>query len=318
MTELVTTNSGFFPRPNYLIEAYKKVGGLQKEGMDDNVRNELENEISSARGEIIEIQEKADIDLITEGQLHWDDLLAYPATKIDGIELTGLIRYYNTNRFYRRPLVKSDLKADEIIRNEYKKTLQLTDKPVKPILPGPLTFCDLLENQHYKSDKEMMEQVIEIMIQEINALDNLGAKLIQLDEPFIATCEGTPDLEPISTINENIDIELQVQTYFGEIEEIYPELMDICDCVGLDLTGDNGNWSAIEQYGVDKNLNAGLITTKNTKLESKKTVEDKIDKILEKTSPEKLYITTNTALDFLPWKIMLKKIKFLGSDLNDR
>ncbi|WGI17252.1 hypothetical protein [Methanonatronarchaeum sp. AMET-Sl] len=318
MTELVTTNSGFFPRPDYLIDAYKKTGGLQKEGMADEVRKELREEISSARKEIVEIQENAETDLITEGQLHWDDLLAYPATKIQGIEMGGLIRYYNTNRFYRRPSVKSDLKTSDIVTEEYKKTVKITDKPVKPILPGPLTFSDLLENQHYDSDEEMMEKITEIIINEIHRLEEAGAKTIQIDEPFIATTDRTLDLNPIERIYNSIDIELQLHTYFGGIKDIYPSLLDKCDCIGLDLTDNNENWSAITEYGVDKNINAGIVTAKNTKIESKKSVDKKIDKILTNTSPEKLYITTDTGLDFLPWKIMLEKIKFLGSDFNDR
>jgi len=316
LTELVTTNSGFFPRPDYLIDAYRKVGGLQKEGMSESVRKELMKEISSARKQVIELQQEAGIDLLTEGQLHWDDLLAYPATKISGIEMGGLIRYYSTNRFYRRPMVKSDLNVEKITVDEYKEAVETADRPVKPILPGPLTLADLLENQYYDSSSNLMNKITDILISEINHLAKAGAEIVQLDEPCLTA--GDVEIDPLSKIHSETKTDLEIKTYFGEVVDVYPELIESCDCVGLDLTTENSNWDALMEYGVGKNLSAGIITTRNTKIESEETLRKRVDRVLRHTDPDKLYITTNTALDFLPWKIMLKKIELLGSDIYDR
>ncbi len=86
-TDIYSTTSGFFPRPKNLIEAAKEIEGLQKDGMETNNKNKISNIISKSREKILNLQTKAGIDLPTEGQLVWDDLLSHPFNNLKGAKM---------------------------------------------------------------------------------------------------------------------------------------------------------------------------------------------------------------------------------------
>ena len=47
--------------------------------------------------EVIAEQERAGIDIITDGQIRWQDPVTYIAGGLHGFEIGGLIRYFDTN-----------------------------------------------------------------------------------------------------------------------------------------------------------------------------------------------------------------------------
>ena len=58
---------------------------------------------------VLKEQSQAGIDIVTDGQIRWDDLVTPLARNISGFEMGGLIRFFNNNVYYRRPVVKSKL-----------------------------------------------------------------------------------------------------------------------------------------------------------------------------------------------------------------
>ena len=59
--------------------------------------------------EVMEEQLSAGLDLITDGHIRWDDTQTYFAGKFSGVTLTGLLRYFDTNTYYRQPVVNDPL-----------------------------------------------------------------------------------------------------------------------------------------------------------------------------------------------------------------
>jgi len=315
-TDIYSTTSGFFPRPKNLIEAAKEIEGLQKDGMETNNKNKISNIISKSREKILNLQTKAGIDLPTEGQLVWDDLLAHPFTKLKGAKMEGLIRYYNTNRFYRRPKITGKLKRNgTIIHDEIKNMIGLSKQKIKPLLPGPITMKDLAEDEFYKSEKHLIEDLSKIIIKEINELEDTD--IIQLDEPSLAYNPVKEFyLDAIRYISDSTKHDVIVQTYFGQINDIYPKLLDSVDGIGLDLFWPK-NWEAIKEHGCPKKLNAGCINSHNTKIEKYTRVAEKISKLIDGCHLNTLYVCPNYGLDFLPWSKMLDKIKLLEKIKNE-
>ena len=54
--------------------------------------------------EVIEEQEDAGIDLVTDGHGRWDDILTPFARPMSGFEIGGLLRWFDNNVYYRRPI----------------------------------------------------------------------------------------------------------------------------------------------------------------------------------------------------------------------
>src|SRR3989304_5193821 len=55
--------------------------------------------------EVIREQIEAGLDLIADGQVRWDDDQTYVARGLEGFDIGGLVRYFDTNTYYRQPPV---------------------------------------------------------------------------------------------------------------------------------------------------------------------------------------------------------------------
>lgn len=316
MVEVKSTLSGFFPRSRKLREGLKEVGGLQKDGMKEETKEEVDDLIDEARSVILELQEENEVDVGVEGQLLWDDLLAYPATKIDGFEMTGLIRYYNTNRFYRKPVIKQEIeKNDHFCYYENKKAMKNSELDIKPIITGPFTLLNLSENQYYNSNEEALEKITEVISSELEKLNELDPTFVQIDEPSL-TKNRFDDLRKVyRELSSSSDSNLIVNSYFGCLEDNFYELRDYVDGVGMDLVRSKGNWDLIKGLNDLDILQVGLIDSKNTRIEDEVEIKSEIDKILSNVDIEQLLVSNNLYLDFLPWSIMKKKVSVLNSTL---
>src|SRR5438105_2323830 len=55
--------------------------------------------------EVMAEQADAGIELITDGQVRWQDEQTYIADKLGGISINGLTRFFDTNTYYREPVL---------------------------------------------------------------------------------------------------------------------------------------------------------------------------------------------------------------------
>ena len=318
MTDVVSTTAGYFPRPDYLIETLKEVQGYQKQDMGPEAEEKVEDVFHEGRDDVIETQEGAGIELVTEGQLSWDDITAFPTTRTNGIEMGGIKRFYDNNRFYREPKVVEELEhSGEITVGQYEDAVGIASTDVKPVMAGAYTLARLSKNEHYDSREKYRGAFADVVSEELKALEDAGAETIQLDEPSLTGVndEGVDVDDGIETIErslEGVDAEVIVTTYFGEINEAYPHLLDIADGVGIDLIDGEENLSAVEEYGADCALAVGCVNARNTRLESVDEVTATVEAALEHAEPETTYVSPSAGLDFLPWTVMKDKVQRLG------
>lgn len=312
MVNVKSSVPGFFPRPPYLREKLKETGGLQKEDMGKETKEEITEVIGKARKEIIDLQMDAGIDYCVEGQFYWDDLLVYPATKIKGFKMNGLIRYFNTNRFYRTPIIENKLvKGNDFILEDTKKAIELCDNKIKPIIPGPFTLFELSENNYYKDNFKAIKDISIILKDSINHLNDLNVDLIQIDDPSLTkVSDGVKKI--YKNLLENSSSNILVNTYFGDLSSNFKQIKEVADGVGMDITNSESNLKMLKEFGSSDILQLGIFDSTNTKIEDKNDVKKKINGILSYTDPDELLISANLNYDFLPWPIMKKKIEKLG------
>jgi 5-methyltetrahydropteroyltriglutamate--homocysteine methyltransferase len=323
MTDVASTTAGYFPRPDYLIETLKDVQGYQKQDMGPEAEEKVEDVFHEGRRDVIGIQEEAGIDLVTEGQLSWDDIIAFPATRIDGIEMGGIKRFYDNNRFYRQPKVVDELEhSGEITAGQYDDALGIASNDVKPVMAGAYSLARLSKNECYGSDDEYRGAFADVVNEELRALADAGADTIQLDEPSLTGVndEGVDVDEGIETVErslEGVDADVVVTTYFGEITDAYPRLLDIADGVGIDLVSGEENLGAVEEYGADGALAVGCMNARNTRLEPVDELVGTVEEVLDRAEPETTYVSPSCGLDFLPWTVMEEKVQRLGEAVEE-
>ncbi|MDP3024339.1 MAG: methylcobamide--CoM methyltransferase [candidate division Zixibacteria bacterium] len=266
---------------------------------------------------VIKEQEDAGIDIITDGQIRWDDLVTPFAKNIEGCEINGLLRFFNNNVYYRKPVIKSRIAfKDYTTLEDYKSAKANSFKKLKVVLPGPLTWAKLSLDEHYKNLRTLVEDFSQVLRKEAQRLDQEGVEYIQFDEPSLCNFPQEIGLvkESLKIITSGLKAKSILFLYFGSIKNLTPELLNLAvDIIGIDLVSKPENLDALLKADVKKEVILGCLDARNTKMEDEKEVFKLIEKVAKKIPPEKIYFSPSCGLEFLPHENALKKIKLLSS-----
>jgi 5-methyltetrahydropteroyltriglutamate--homocysteine methyltransferase len=261
------------------------------------------------------VADQAGLDIITDGMLTWDDYLATPASKFSGIKMSGLIRFYDNNQYYRRPIIEAEIvneKANLVDNLELLKELNPGAK-TKVVIPGPYTLTDLSENKYYSDDSELISAFSEALQTEVEAID---ADYVQIDEPSLTYNLDKDLFDLVRTELKNITNKANgktiISSYFWKLNSDFLSLNDIADYLGVDVVSFKDNYEKIIQSGV-KNVQLGVLDARNTKIEDEIAVKNSIDMI----DSEDMLISTNCGLEFLSREYALRKIDLLSKLANE-
>jgi len=89
-------------------------------------------------------QAEAGLDVVTDGQIRWYDPVSHLAGKLQGVRINGLLRFFDTNFYFRQPAIESEIKRTKpLIVEEFVFAKKKSARPVKPVLTGPYTLARL-------------------------------------------------------------------------------------------------------------------------------------------------------------------------------
>ena len=80
--------------------------------------------------------------MVTDGMIRWDDGQTYIARNLEGFEATGLLRYFDTNTYYRQPVATGPISwKGPITVSDYRFAAGCTSLPGqgdyhRPLYPG--------------------------------------------------------------------------------------------------------------------------------------------------------------------------------------
>ncbi|WP_394739687.1 5-methyltetrahydropteroyltriglutamate--homocysteine methyltransferase [Natronococcus roseus] len=323
MTEYVSTTPGLFPLPDWAKDDLSDLKGHQK---GDLVSGDEGEEITAAydegREEVIEVQQEAGLDRVSEGQLRWDDMLAHPLAVHDAVDTQGIVRYYDNNNFYRDPVVQGDLDFSGDVAQELEATAELAgDDDLQAVLPGPYSLADLATDEHYGDDADFLAAVGEFLAGEVDAFPD--HETLFLLEPSLV--ENAPEdgvderaSEAIDRVASATDADVVVQPYWGALEEkVYAHLLDAdIDAVGFDFVANqDDNVYNLQEYGATDQLSLGLADGQNTLVEDAEAIRDRVDWVYDQVPVsefETVYLTTNTETFYLPYAKFEEKLAVLA------
>lgn len=310
-----TTVVGNYPKITEDKSAPNLRSALNKFDQGKISEEEVEKVYEQTVKRVIKEQEEAGVDLITDGQIRWDDLVTPFARNIDGLEIGGLIRFFDNNVYYRRPIVKSKLAfKDYSTVEEFKFLKQNSTKKVKAVMVGPFTFAKLSKDEYYNDIDKLTLVLAEILKKEAKKLEEVGADFIQIDEPSLCFSPEKIDLvsRAIKIVTEGLKARTFLYLYFGEIKNLIPKLFDFqVDGIGLDVVSKPENSNLILESSFNKELILGCLDARNTKLEKEEELLKLFERITQKISSEKIYISPSCGLEFLPHETALAKLKIM-------
>ncbi len=273
--------------------------------------------------EVIGEQVEAGLDIVTDGQIRWDDDQTYIARRLDGFEIGGLIRYFDTNTYYRQPNVIGPVRWREpILVRDYEFAAKHSEKPVKALITGPYTLAALSTDSHYSDRRRLVLDLAQALHQEALALVAAGAPAIQVNEPAILQHkEDVPllveavavMLDSLPASGRGVQTETSVYTWFGDADGILPQLMELpVDFIGLDFVTGPGNWEALARTVFTKGLGFGIVDARNTKMESADEIAGQIRRIGEFVPADRLHVNPSCGLEYLPREVAFDKLKRLA------
>ena len=186
----MTTVVGSMPKRQWLYKRNKSAEGAEyqygKEGAWTLDGDALSRAKDDAARVAIRVQERAGIDIISDGEQRREHYLTHLTQNMGGFDHKSLVE--KPIRGGRsRALVgqcvgpiehKGPITVDDLafLKKE-------ADLPVKVTLPGPMTIVDSTFNDHYDDDRDMAFAWAEAINREARLLDALGPAMIQFDEP---------------------------------------------------------------------------------------------------------------------------------------
>jgi 5-methyltetrahydropteroyltriglutamate--homocysteine methyltransferase len=263
-------------------------------------------------------QQQAGIDIVSDGELRRDNDVDYLLARIPGVEIphpdkTDYFDYYDAT--VSQPLPASG-RASLGLAEDFRFVRQLTDRPVKLSLTGPFSLARRIRStsdRAYPDQAGLVRDLARVLGAEAAELARAGAKLLQIDEPFLA---GYPEdvelaVEAVNIVTESADVSWTLHVCYGNryarplweghYDFLFPAVKEAnVDQLALEFarTGDE-DLSLLEQHHWDRGLGLGVIDVKTEHVESADLVATRIRRALRYVPPERLVINPDCGLRHL-------------------
>ncbi|NMD57525.1 MULTISPECIES: 5-methyltetrahydropteroyltriglutamate--homocysteine S-methyltransferase [Tsukamurella] len=182
---------GLPPLPTTTIGSYPQTGAIRVARADLRAGRIDEAEyVRRMRAEIadvVKLQEDLGIDVLVHGEPERNDMVQYFAERLGGFLATdnGWVQSYGT-RCVRPPILFGDVRRAEPMTVSWITYAQnLTDRPVKGMLTGPVT---ILAWSFVRDDQPLADSADQVALairDETVDLEEAGVRIIQVDEPAL-------------------------------------------------------------------------------------------------------------------------------------
>ncbi|MCA0754205.1 5-methyltetrahydropteroyltriglutamate--homocysteine S-methyltransferase [Paenibacillus sp. N4] len=140
----------------------------------------------------VKLQEEIGLDVLVHGEFERTDMVEFFGEKLAGFAFTqfGWVQSYGS-RCVKPPVIFGDVAFEEAMTVEETKYAQSkTSRPVKGMLTGPITIMNWSFVREDISREQIAYQLAYALRQEVEALEQAGIGMIQVDEPAVR--EGLP------------------------------------------------------------------------------------------------------------------------------
>jgi 5-methyltetrahydropteroyltriglutamate--homocysteine methyltransferase len=185
-----TSLVGSYPQPDWLIDRARLSKIVPRVRMDDLWlidQKELEEKQDEATLLAIRDQERAGLDIITDGEQRRESYSNRFATALEGVDIANPGSTLNrSGKPIPVPRVTGKIRRKYPVQLRDLQFLRAnTKRPAKMTVPGPFTMSKQAQNEFYKSDEAMALDYAAAVNDEIKDLFAAGANVVQIDEPWM-------------------------------------------------------------------------------------------------------------------------------------
>ena len=329
LTLLPTTVVGSYALPSWLYAA------------DDWIKRDLfgptdvAETLNDAVDRAVLDQQRAGIDIITDGEMRRRGFVQSFATKISGLRNIGPPRKVGEVGLDLEPVFETTGKLSVEhgfgIVDEFRYLKAHTDRAIKVTVPGPFAVTSFLKPvEHYRDRPHLAEEFVPAINAEVRALARAGATLIQIDEPAVPGLYGHDPHKPkdiARLFNACIagvsGVRFALHICFGTYKKVpyakrtyrpyFPDILEAkADQFVLEFA--NREMSEIDQWRAwapDRELAAGVVDVRTAYCETPEDVAERIRLCLKHVDPEKLSLCPDCGMRRVVRYLAFDKLKAL-------
>lgn len=272
-------------------------------------------------------QERAGLDIITDGEMRRESYSNRFANALDGVDLdnpgSALDRSGHPNPV---PRVVGKIRRRHPVETRDVEFLRAnTDRQIKITVPGPFTMAQQAQNDFYASEREMALDYAAAVNAEIHDLFAAGADYVQIDEPYM---QARPEkareygLEALNAALDGVKGKTAVHICFGYAAIIherpagYSFLPELAGCpvqqVSIETAQSNLDTSVLENLR-GKVIILGVIDLSTPEVETAEVVAARIKRALPHVAADKVVIAPDCGMKYLPRASAFGKMKAMAA-----
>ncbi len=329
-TLLPTTVVGSYPQPDWLVDRANLKGRLPPRVRAREIWRIPEPFLEAAQDDAtllaLRAQERAGIDIISDGEMRRESYSNRFATALSGVDIdnpgSALDRTGHANPV---PRVAGPVRRTGPIEVRDVEFLRAhTDRAIKITLPGPFTMTQQAQNDHYASDEAMAMDYAAAVNEELRDLKAAGADVIQLDEPYLQARPDKARAYGIKVINralEGIAGPTAIHLCFGYAHVVhqrppaYTFLAELADCradqISIETAQANLDLDVLRQLA-GKTIILGVISLGDPAVETPETVAARIRRALAVVPAERIVPAPDCGMKYIPRATAFAKLKALA------
>ncbi|MGE5132371.1 MAG: uroporphyrinogen decarboxylase family protein [Gemmatimonadota bacterium] len=259
-------------------------------------------------------QERAGLDIITDGEMCRESYSNRFATALNGVDIdnpgTALDRSGHPNPVprvtgpisRRHPVEAGDV---SFLRGQ-------TDRTIKITLPGPFTMAQQAQNDYFASSEDLAYAYAEAVNEEVRDLFAAGADIVQLDEPYLQARPEEAKRYGVKAINRalaGVTGTTAVHLCFGYAAIIHerpsgysflPELAAAdCDQVSIETAQSGLDCSVLSALD-GKTIILGVLNLGDHAVETADEVAARVRRALPYVPAERLVLAPDCGMKYLP------------------
>lgn len=264
-------------------------------------------------------QEAAGLDLVTDGQVRWPDPITYVVRGLEGFTSGGLLRWFDSNTYYRQPRAVGEVRwTHPILAEDLVFATRHASRPVKAVVTGPYTL-GALSDPGDRGVERLTLELADALNRELRSLAALSPAWIQVDEPAVARSPGVRygrrfDLfrEAAHRLVDGVPGRLSLAVYHGSAVDV-PDLLGLpFSLISLDFVQGPDNWALLDGWPAGVGLGLGIVDARNVRMEEAEELAATVRRAVAATGVSELHVHPSCGLEFLPREVARRKLSVVA------
>jgi 5-methyltetrahydropteroyltriglutamate--homocysteine methyltransferase len=327
-----TSLVGSYPQPDWLIDRGRLAGRFPPRVRARELWRVDPAYLAQAQDDATRLairdQERAGLDILTDGEARRESYSNRFATALDGVDIdnpgTALDRSGHPNPV---PRITGPVRRRHAVEVDDVKFLRANaagnQQAIKITVPGPFTMSQQAQDDYYGSAESLAFGYAEAVAEEVTDLFAAGADIVQLDEPYLQARPEPAKQYGVKVINRALEGAAgttAVHLCFGYAAIIHerpagysflPELAACsCDQVSIE-TAQSGLDTSVLATLDGKTVILGVLDLNDMTVESPETVQARVERALPYVPAERLVLAPDCGMKYLPREVAFGKLNAL-------